>query len=164
VSQNARCKDFAVLNPAFAAYGPDKILAPASVAAAASVAPAAADASAHPAAAACRYTRRPWLQQLQDVVPELAGTTTADGKRATPRFPERPEDVNVRGVRRSCCAVLCAQQLHLLLCGVHVVPYCGQLLLRCNVACLHRWPDTSCPAPALPLAGVVSDVPGLCCS
>ena len=54
----------------------------------------------------CRYTRRPWLQQLQDVVPELAGATTEDGKRATPRFPERPQDVDVRGVRLLDCALL----------------------------------------------------------
>ena len=93
-------------------------------------------------------------------MPELAGTTTADGKRATPRFPERPEDVNVRGVSRLCCAACLAVAL-VAGCGAHLV---DQLLPLhcCDVACLqsgmpvcmpggcHHWPTTTCPSPALP--------------
>lgn len=60
-------------------------------------------ASSTPAASWCRYTQRPWLKSLQDVVPELKGGKTMDqnGNRkvAIPKWPETSEDVKIPGVR-----------------------------------------------------------------
>lgn len=46
-----------------------------------------------------RYTPRPWLKSLQEVVPELrAGKTDSQGEVATPLWPEVTPEVNVAGI------------------------------------------------------------------
>ena len=49
-----------------------------------------------------RYTPRPWMVELQGVVPELkAGQTEIDGERAIPKWPETSADVKIPSVRSS---------------------------------------------------------------
>ena len=59
----------------------------------------------HPPTRACRYTPRPWMVELQGVVPELkAGQTEIDGERAIPKWPETSADVKIPSVRSSGAA------------------------------------------------------------
>ena len=46
----------------------------------------------------CRYTKRPWLRELQKAVPDLGGRSELDGGRAIPVWPENPDDVDSRAV------------------------------------------------------------------
>ncbi|EFN55356.1 hypothetical protein CHLNCDRAFT_134385 [Chlorella variabilis] len=45
-----------------------------------------------------RYTSRPWLKELQEVVPEVQGKTESFQGRTVPRFPEMSEDVALPGL------------------------------------------------------------------